>query len=139
MPNMDVESIVRCGLALNWIPGFALCLAQGIVTEVAVPVVGIIPMTGSLIVTCLHFYARRPARLRLGHRHSLNEPVGDSSRWLTKAWKVGLVPLLLDSFVFGGLLTVLTITWCFINGWWNASRRDLTLVVYATMPLIISW
>lgn len=141
MAVIDLEKPVRHVLAINYIPGFALCLASGIVSNNVTTPLAILPMTGSLVMSLLHIYMRRYTGVRLGQSHPMYGPVADNgfSKIISKLWDTGYVPFILDSLVFAIMTVLLVFTWLEIDhsSCWDGQR--VALVCYATFPMIITW
>lgn len=141
MAIIALEIPIRHVLAFNYIPGFALCLASGIVSNLVTTPLAILPLTLSLAMSLVHTYVRRYTGLRLGHNHPMNGPVGDAgfSKAMAKHWDNGYLPFLLDSFVFAILTVLLVFTWIEMDRYscWNGS--EIALIAYATFPMILSW
>lgn len=100
-------------------PAFFLCIIHGIIAEVAVPALGLLPQAASALLGAFLLYRDQIA--------FAGSPVS-----LTRA-HVCASDLGLAAF----LLLILILSWADMANRW--SRSDIALGAYATVPLMLNW
>lgn len=110
---------LRKSTVFSFAPAFILCIIHGIVAEMAVPALGLIPMFFSSLLGAFLMY-----------RDQIS--FGGSPITLTRA------NILFADLALGtGLLLILILSWIFVPGW-RSDGGQVMVGTYATVPLMLN-
>ena len=150
--------VLRIVAAVSFIPGFALCIAHGILSNNPVPAVGLVPLffSASLSIFLLSRHAKRNNKQKQrshdaetdveeaiseGQRISEGGPEEEDSHDehgepTTTALTHPILVFFIDVILAAALMVVLVFTW--IRDSESRTPELAMLAAYATMPLLLN-
>ncbi|KAF2198774.1 hypothetical protein GQ43DRAFT_443066 [Delitschia confertaspora ATCC 74209] len=128
-----LDSGLRKTMVLTFPFAFTLSIAHVAVEHIVCPVVTLVPMTFSSLLSLGLLY-----KDAMHKRHASTNVIRLDTGRKRKVW--GAVTFILDSVIGGGLLACLIITWILMPSQTRQfrSQREMMLGTYATVPFMIN-